>query len=109
MTWTNRAVIDEPATQPTIAATGDSGLLTAAEFNDGHGGQLRIRHWISLDALLAGRPAPEFLAPGPSAPATRAPRASARSAWTPALVPPGSSSASTTTATAGSTGRPSAP
>ena len=63
MTWTHRAVIDQPATQPTIAATGDGGLLTAAEFNDGHGGQLRIRHWMSLEALLAGRPAHEFLAP----------------------------------------------
>jgi hypothetical protein len=63
MTWTHRTVIDEPATQPTIAATRDGGLLTAAEFNDGHGGRLRIRHWTSLDALLAGRPAHEFLAP----------------------------------------------
>jgi hypothetical protein len=63
MEWTHRVVVDEPATQPTIAATGDGGLLTAAEFNDGHGGRLRIRHWSSLDALLAGRPAREFLAP----------------------------------------------
>src|SRR5918993_370319 len=43
MTWTHRAVIDEPATQPTIAATGDGGLLTAVEFNDGHGGALPPR------------------------------------------------------------------
>ena len=63
MTWTHRVVIDEPATQPTIAGTGDGGLLTAAEFNDGHGGQLRVRYWPTLDALLAGRPAREFLAP----------------------------------------------
>jgi hypothetical protein len=63
MTWTHRAVIDEPATQPTIASAGDGGLLTAAEFNDGHGGRLHIRHWTSLDALLAGHPAHEFLAP----------------------------------------------
>jgi hypothetical protein len=63
MTWTHRAVIDKPATQPTIAATRDGGLLTAAEFNDGHGGQLRVRYWPALDALLAGRPAREFLAP----------------------------------------------
>ena len=62
MEWTHRAVIDQPATQPTIAATGDGGLLTAAEFNDGHGGQLRIRYWPTLDALLAGRPARQFLA-----------------------------------------------
>ena len=63
MEWAHRAVVDEPATQPTIAATGDGGLLTAAEFNDGHGGRLRIRWWSSLEALLAGRPAREFLAP----------------------------------------------
>lgn len=63
MQWTHRAVIDQPATQPTIAATGDGGLLTAAEFNDGHGGQLRIRYWPTLEALLAGRPARQFLAP----------------------------------------------
>ena len=63
MTWTHRVVVDEPATQPTIAATGDGGLLTAAEFNDGHGGRLRIRHWTSLDAVLASRPTHEFLAP----------------------------------------------
>jgi hypothetical protein len=63
MEWTHRAVVDEAATQPTIAATGGGGLLTAAEFNDGHGGRLRIRHWSTLDALLAGRPTREFLAP----------------------------------------------
>ena len=63
MTWNHRAVIDEPATQPTIASTGDGRLLTAVEFNDGHGGQLRVRYWPTLDALLAGRPAREFLAP----------------------------------------------
>jgi hypothetical protein len=63
MTWTHRAVIDEPATQPTIASTGDGGLLTAAEFNDGRGGQVRLRYWPTLDAVLSGRPAREFLAP----------------------------------------------
>jgi hypothetical protein len=63
MEWTHEAVVDEPATQPTIAATPDGGLLTAAEFNDGHGGRLRIRYWTTLGALLAGRPAREFLAP----------------------------------------------
>jgi len=63
MEWVHRAVVDQPATQPTIAATGDGGLLTAAEFNDGHGGRLRLRWWPSLEALLAGRPAREFLAP----------------------------------------------
>jgi hypothetical protein len=63
MEWTHQAVVDEPATQPTIAATPDGGLLTAAEFNDGHGGRLRIRYWTTLGALLAGRPTREFLAP----------------------------------------------
>jgi hypothetical protein len=63
MQWTHQAVIDQPATQPTIAASPDGGLLTGAEFNDGHGGQLRIRYWPTLEALLAGRPTREFLAP----------------------------------------------
>jgi hypothetical protein len=63
MEWTHQAVVDEPATQPTIAASRDGGLLTAAEFNDGHGGRLRVRYWTTLAALLAGRPAREFLAP----------------------------------------------
>jgi hypothetical protein len=61
MEWTHQVVVDEPATQPTIAATPDGGLLTAAEFNDGRGGRLRIRYWTTLDELLAGRPAREFL------------------------------------------------
>ena len=63
MTWTHRVVVDEPATQPTIAGTHDGGLLTAAEFNDGHGGRLRVRYWANLEGLLAGRPDREFLAP----------------------------------------------
>ena len=63
MTWTHRVVVDEPATQPTIAGTRDGGLLTAAEFNDGHGGRLRVRYWANLEGLLAGRPEREFLAP----------------------------------------------
>ncbi len=62
MDWTHRAVVDEPATQPTIAIAPDGGLVTAAEFNDGHGGRLRVRYWSSLQALLAGRPARQFLA-----------------------------------------------
>jgi hypothetical protein len=32
MLWTHRAAVD----QPTIAATPDGGLVTAAEFDDGH-------------------------------------------------------------------------
>jgi len=63
VTWTHRAVVDEPATQPTIAAAPDGGFLTAAEFDDGGGGRLRVRYWPSVDALLAGRPARQFLAP----------------------------------------------
>jgi hypothetical protein len=106
LSWTHRAVIDEPATQPTIAATGDGGLLTAVEFNDGHGGQLRVRSWPTLEALLAGRPAREFLAPRTLSACNEGTPASAGSASTPTWAARGSSSASTTTATAGSTGRP---
>jgi hypothetical protein len=62
MTWTHRAVVDEPATQPTIAIAPDGGLVTAAEFDDGHGGRLRLRYWPTLGALLGRRPAREFLA-----------------------------------------------
>jgi hypothetical protein len=63
VTWAHRAVVDEPATQPTIAAAPGGGFLTAAEFDDGGGGRVRVRFWPTLDALLAGRPAREFLAP----------------------------------------------
>jgi hypothetical protein len=59
MQWTHQAVIDQPATQPTIAATPDGGLLTAAEFNDGHGGQLHIRYWRRC--WPAARPASSLL------------------------------------------------
>jgi hypothetical protein len=62
MEWTHMGVIDEPATQPTIATTPDGGLLTATEFDDGHGGRLRVHHWPTLEALLRGRPARQFLA-----------------------------------------------
>ena len=62
MTWTHRAVVDEPATQPTIAVAPDGGLVTAAEFDDGHGGRVRVRYWPTLAALLEGSPAREFLA-----------------------------------------------
>jgi hypothetical protein len=62
MTWTHRAVVDEPATQPTIAMAPDGGLVTAAEFDDGHGGRLRLRYWPTLDAVGEGHPAREFLA-----------------------------------------------
>jgi len=62
VTWAHRAVVDEPATQPTIAIAPDGGLVTAAEFDDGHGGQVRVRYWATLEALLQGHPARQFLA-----------------------------------------------
>jgi hypothetical protein len=62
VTWAHRAVVDEPATQPTIAVAPDGGLVTAAEFDNGHGGRLRIRYWATLEALLEGHPARQFLA-----------------------------------------------
>jgi hypothetical protein len=62
MAWCHWVVVDEPATQPTIAAAPDGGFLTAAEFDDGGGGRVRVRYWPSLAALLDGRPAREFLA-----------------------------------------------
>jgi hypothetical protein len=54
MQWGHPAVIDQPATQPTIAATGDGGLLTAAEFNDGHGGQLRLDADVDASRIELG-------------------------------------------------------
>jgi hypothetical protein len=63
MRWDQRAVVDEPATQPTIATTPDGGFLTAAEFDDGGGGRLRVRYWPDVEALLEGRPTRQFLAP----------------------------------------------
>ena len=105
MTWTHRAVIDEPATQPTIAMAPDGGLLTAAEFNDGHGGQLRIRYWPTLTALLQGRAGRSSWPHARSAPATKAPRASARSCSALMWTPPRSISACTTTGAAESTGK----
>jgi hypothetical protein len=49
MTWMHRAVIDEPATQPTIAMAPDGGLVTAAEFDDGRAagsGSGTGRRWV---------------------------------------------------------------
>ena len=109
MQWTHRVVIDQPATQPTIAATGDGGLLTAAEFNDGHGGQLRIRYWPTLEALLAGRPAREFLAPRTLSACNEGTPSIRQLRLEPTWTPPGSNWACTTTATARSTDRPAAP
>ena len=54
--WTFRRTLDDAATQPTIHALPTGGFLTAVEFNDqvGSGGRLRLRHYPSRIALLAG-------------------------------------------------------
>jgi PA14 domain len=55
LTWTFRRTLDQEATQPTIQALPTGGFLTAVEHNRaGSGGQLRLRHYASLSALLAG-------------------------------------------------------
>ena len=105
MTWTHQAVVDEPA----IAGTGGGGLLTAAEFNDGQGGQIRVRYWPTLDAVAAGRPAREFLAPRTLSACNEGTPSVRRISLGAASTAHGSSSASTTTAAAGSTARPLAP
>ena len=56
MTWTHRAVIDEPATQPTVASTGDGGLLTAV--NDSRRGRFRLRYTLTWTAGARGPAGP---------------------------------------------------
>jgi hypothetical protein len=56
--WTSRAVLDNDASQPAIAALSDSGYLLADEAHIIRGVKLRIlrfRHYASLAALVSGR------------------------------------------------------
>ena len=70
--WTSRALLDNDASQPAIAALSDSGYLLADEAHINRGVKLRIlrfRHYASLAALVSGRAdrtyeAPLTLAPG---------------------------------------------
>jgi PA14 domain len=56
LTWTFRRTLDPQATQPTIVALPTGGFLTAVEYNNqtGSGGRVRLRHYPTLVALLAG-------------------------------------------------------
>jgi hypothetical protein len=56
LTWTFRRTLDPQATQPSILALPTGGVLTAVEYNDqaGSGGRVRLRHYPTLAALLAG-------------------------------------------------------
>ena len=56
LNWTFRRILDAQASQPTIHALPTGGFLTAVEFNDqaGSGGRLRVRHYATHAALLAG-------------------------------------------------------
>jgi len=47
-------LLDPRATQPTILPLTTGGFLTAVEFNNGSGGQLRLRHYPTIQALLDG-------------------------------------------------------
>ncbi len=70
--WTSRALLDNDASQPAIAALSDAGYLLADEASVNRAAKLRIlrfRHYASLAALLSGRAdrtyeAPLTLAPG---------------------------------------------
>jgi hypothetical protein len=64
LTWRHRAVLDEPASQPTIAATPDGGFLLATEAG-GSGGPawLRFQYFPDLDRLMHAAPARAFDAP----------------------------------------------
>jgi len=64
LTWTHRAIVDEPASQPTIAALSDGGFLLATEAGgSGRPAWLRFRHYPGLAQLLAARPDRTFDAP----------------------------------------------
>ena len=56
LTWTFRVTLDGQATQPTMCTLPTGGFLTAVEFNNqvGSGGQLRLRHYPNISALLTG-------------------------------------------------------
>lgn len=56
LTWTFRRTLDPQATQPMILALPTGGFLTAVEYNNqaGSGGRVRLRHYPTLPALLAG-------------------------------------------------------
>lgn len=58
LSWTFRRTLDPQATQPTIVALPTGGYLTAVEYNNqaGSGARVRLRHYPTLAALLAGRP-----------------------------------------------------
>jgi len=72
MSWTHRALLDEPASQPTIASTPEGGFLVVVEA--GGGGRpawLRFKYYPSLRRLLAADAARVFDAPHVVAPAGR--------------------------------------
>ncbi len=56
LTWIFRVTLDPQATQPTICTLPTGGFLTAVEFNNqvGSGGQVRLRHYPTIAALLSG-------------------------------------------------------
>jgi hypothetical protein len=64
LTWTFRRTLDAQATQPTVVALPTGGFLTAVEYNNqtGSGGRVRLRHYPTLAALLAGTYNREFTA-----------------------------------------------
>ena len=64
--WTSRALLDNDASQPAIAALSDSGYLLADEAHVNRAVKLRLlrfRHYASLAALLSGRADRIFDAP----------------------------------------------
>jgi hypothetical protein len=65
--WQSRAVLDDDASQPAIAALPGSGYLLAEEASAGRGAGLRLllrfRHYASLPALLSGGADRTFEAP----------------------------------------------
>lgn len=54
LNWTYKVTLDPASSQPTIMAISSGGFIMAAEYNNGSGGQLRLKHYPNLTALYAG-------------------------------------------------------
>jgi hypothetical protein len=72
LTWTHRAVLDAPASQPTVAAVPGGGFLVAVEAGgSGQPAWLRFSRYRDVDRLLAADPDRVFDAPHTQVPPGR--------------------------------------
>lgn len=64
LNWKHQALLDDPASQPTIASTPDGGFLVVVEAGgDGHPAWLRFKYYPSLERLLVADATRVFDAP----------------------------------------------